>query len=105
MKNIPDYKTWEWYKKTSPAKIESYTYKGLEANFYKKEYKGETWSCGVFSYKADEPLLIAWGIKSDTHCGFHAVSNGRGWAEAIEGCPLPGKSSKGNLMVDGVELK
>jgi hypothetical protein len=59
----------------------------LKQRCYQSECDGKVISAGVFEYDGKR-THIAWGIKSDPHCSFHALALQDGtWGAAVAGCP------------------
>lgn len=81
---------------------------GLRQEVYIKEQDGVIFSVGVFSYR-NTLCYIAWGLKKDEHCSFHApVSPDGKLIETRVGCPdvVPLKDEYGSVVcftLDGKE--
>lgn len=100
-----DLSVWTHYKVVEPFHVLGVPMSGLKQLCYERELHGEIISAGVFEYDKKK-THIAWGIKSEPHCSFHALAlPGEGWGKPIIGCPeyhvLQNKNVISGFMVDG----
>jgi len=106
LRTIPlDLSGWTLYKTVEPFRVLGVPIEGLRQECYQTELNGEVLSAGVFEY-TDKKTHIAWGIKSDPHCSFHALAlSDGGWGAAVEGCPeyqlLHSENQISGFSVDG----
>ncbi len=82
-----DLSEWTLYKVVDPFRVLGVPIKGLKQHCYQKELNGEVLSAGAFELKGKR-THIAWGVKSDPHCSFHAPALPDGsWGPTVDGCP------------------
>jgi hypothetical protein len=82
-----NFSQWELYGTVEPFKIEGTPIPGLKQYCYQTEINGEVISAGVFEYNGKR-THVAWGVKSDPHCSFHALAEtGGNWSVVKKDCP------------------
>ncbi|HVM73781.1 MAG TPA: MauE/DoxX family redox-associated membrane protein [Candidatus Paceibacterota bacterium] len=96
---------WTLYKTVDPFRVLGVPMTNLKQLCYQTEFNGEVISAGVFEYK-DRKTHIAWGVKSEPHCSFHALALPNGsWGATVTGCPeyqvLRHESMIAGFSVDG----
>ncbi|HVM59182.1 MAG TPA: MauE/DoxX family redox-associated membrane protein [Candidatus Paceibacterota bacterium] len=101
-----DFSTWTPYKVVDPFRMLGTPIDGLKQHCYQIEKDGVLLSAGVFEFK-EKKTHVAWGIKSDPHCSFHALALPDGsWGAVIEGCPeyqvLRHERTIAGFSVDGI---
>lgn len=82
-----DFSTWEHYKTNHQRSVLGIPIDGLVQHCYQLEKDGILLSAGVFDFNGKK-THVAWGIKSDPHCSYHALALPDGsWGVTVEGCP------------------
>lgn len=82
-----DFSDWTLYKVVHPFRVLGTPINGLKQHCYQIEKDGVVLSAGVFEFN-EKKTHVAWGIKSDPHCSYHALALPDGsWGVTVEGCP------------------
>ena len=82
-----DLSRWSLYKIVEPFRVLGVPIRNLKQQCYQLEWHGKLLSAGEFIYQGAR-THIAWGIKSDPHCSYHALALPDGsWGPVIDGCP------------------
>lgn len=95
-----DLSEWEYLGTKDDYAYDATPIPNLQQKVYQRPLNGEVVSIGVFSYRG-RPAYIAWGLKSETHCGFHApLSAENKILETRPGCPdvKPKKNRVGKVI-------
>jgi hypothetical protein len=82
-----DFSQWTLYEVVEPFRILGIPMDGLRQRCYQIEHKGVLVSAGAFDL-GNRNTHVAWGIKSQPHCSYHALALPDGsWGGIVEGCP------------------
>lgn len=82
-----DLSGWQHVKTREDYGYEGISIPGLQQKVYERTVNGVEISVGVFSYK-NAPAYIAWGLKRDEHCSFHARLCSKSMVQKVHaGCP------------------
>jgi len=107
--NTLDLSAWKYCGAKEDYAYDHVPIPGLRQEVYRRTISGNEVSIGVFTFR-DRPAYIAWGLKSETHCGFHApLSPDKEVLEVRPGCPdvIPKKNEMGDVIgfvLDGIEI-
>ncbi len=86
-KNRLDLSGWERYKVRNNREYRGVSIPNLRQEVYQKTIDNIIFSVGVFYYK-NSLAYIAWGLKNEAHCSFHATVSPDGKTlEQRKGCP------------------
>jgi hypothetical protein len=101
-----DFSRWTLYKVVEPFRILGVPIEGLRQRCYQIDHKGVLLSAGAFDL-GNKKTHVAWGIKSQPHCSYHALALPDGsWGGITEGCPeyrvLCREGSIVGFSVDGI---
>jgi hypothetical protein len=101
-----DFSQWTLYKVVEPFRMLGVPIEGLRQHCYQIEHEGVLLSAGAFEL-GHKKTHVAWGIKSEPHCSYHALALPDGsWGATIEGCPeyrvLRREGSIVGFSVDGI---
>lgn len=101
-----DFSQWTLYKVVEPFHVLGVPIGGLRQSCYQIEDEGVLLSAGTFDLE-NKKTHVAWGIKSEPHCNYHALALPDGsWGPVIEGCPeyrlLRREGSIVGFSVDGI---
>jgi len=106
-----DFSNWELYKTVEPFRVLGVPIPGLRQLCYQTNLNGTIVSAGVFELKGKQ-THVAWGLKNEPHCSFHALGVTAGWSNTVTGCPeykvlrydgtISGFSVDGTIFATGV---
>ncbi|MBM3261507.1 hypothetical protein FJY93_03755 [Candidatus Kaiserbacteria bacterium] len=104
-----DLTEWEHVGSKDDYSYEGVSIPGLQQDVYCRFIEDEEISMGIFTFRG-RPAYIAWGRRSDAHCGFHTpLSAENKILGARPGCPniTPRKDNDGHVVgfiLDEIEV-
>ena len=81
-----DFTKWDLFKTVEPFCVLGIPIAGLRQQCYQTTFNGTVISAGVFDLKGTQ-THVAWGLKSNPHCSFHALIHEAGLGNTEVGCP------------------